>query len=212
MDLTWSGQFQIITDPTSWSWLSHQLPDYLTFQINLLTFGSTFQINFLNQLTQSTFSLNWRRHWLVVRRFLSHNIEAIISYPIKQTPRGKKNCLFMFWCGMIGPYSRFLGTKMIPGISFDQRMNLTLGSNKFFLVWGRLYNNTRVDKCSLLFELSTILQPTGCLPLVAGYHQTATAIRSLTTLRSCYKKVLSFILLHHLPTPCLWYTLFVLFR
>ena len=31
---------------------------------------STFQINFLNQLMQSTFSLNWRRHWLAVRCFL----------------------------------------------------------------------------------------------------------------------------------------------
>ncbi len=70
MDLTKSGQFQIITDPAPRSWLSHQSLDYLTFQINLPTFGSTFWINLLNQPTQSAFSLNWRCHWLVVRRFL----------------------------------------------------------------------------------------------------------------------------------------------
>ncbi len=53
-----------------WDWLSHQSPDYLTFWINLPTFRSTFWINLLNQPTQSVFSLNWRRHWLVVRCFL----------------------------------------------------------------------------------------------------------------------------------------------
>ncbi len=70
MDQTWSGQFQIITDPASQGWLSHQSPDYLTFRINLPTFGLNFQINLLNQPTQSAFSLNWQCHWLVVRRFL----------------------------------------------------------------------------------------------------------------------------------------------
>ncbi len=55
--------------PASWGWLSHQSPDHLTFQINLLTFGSTFRINFLNQPMRSTFSLIWRRHWIVVCRF-----------------------------------------------------------------------------------------------------------------------------------------------
>ncbi len=49
IDLTKSGQFQIITDPASQGWLSHQLPDYLTFRINLPTFGSTFWINLSNQ-------------------------------------------------------------------------------------------------------------------------------------------------------------------
>ncbi len=54
MDLTRSGQFQIITDLAPRGWLSHQSPDYLTFQIILPTFGSTFWINLLNQLTQSS--------------------------------------------------------------------------------------------------------------------------------------------------------------
>ncbi len=70
MDLTWLAQFQIITDPASWGWLSHQSPDYLTFQINFPTFGSTFWINLLNQSIQSTFSLNRRCYWLVIRHFL----------------------------------------------------------------------------------------------------------------------------------------------
>ncbi len=69
MDLTRSGRFQIITDPASRGWLSHQSPDYLTFQINLPTFGSIFWINLLNQPTQSAFALNRRCHWLVIRRF-----------------------------------------------------------------------------------------------------------------------------------------------
>ncbi len=62
IDLIWSTQFQIITDLVSKDWLSHQLLDYLIFQINRLTFGSTFWINLLNQPMQSTFSLNWQRH------------------------------------------------------------------------------------------------------------------------------------------------------
>ncbi len=67
MNLTWSKQFQIISDPIFRGWLSHQLPDYLTFWINFSTFGSTFQINLLNQPMQSTFLLNRRRHWLMIR-------------------------------------------------------------------------------------------------------------------------------------------------
>ncbi len=69
MDLSRLGQFQIITDLASWGWLSHQSPDYLTFQINLPNFRSTFQINLLNQSIQSVFLLNWWCYWLVVRRF-----------------------------------------------------------------------------------------------------------------------------------------------
>ncbi len=68
MDLTWSRQFQIITDP---AYLEVDLViSHLTYLINLPTFKLTFWINLLNQPTQSTFSLNWRRHWLVVRHFL----------------------------------------------------------------------------------------------------------------------------------------------
>ncbi len=81
MDLTRSGQFQIITDPASRGWLSHQSPDYLTFEINLLTFGSTFSINFLNQPTQSAFSWNRRRHWLVIRCFLQTYVRRIVLLP-----------------------------------------------------------------------------------------------------------------------------------
>ncbi len=69
MDLTWLRQFQIIIDLASWGWLSHQSLNYLTFRINLPTFRSTFWIHFLNQPMQSAFSLNWRHHWLVIRRF-----------------------------------------------------------------------------------------------------------------------------------------------
>ncbi len=58
MDLTWSGQFQIITDPASRGWLSHQSLDYLIFQINLPTFGSTFRINLLNQPFESIYAIN----------------------------------------------------------------------------------------------------------------------------------------------------------
>ncbi len=62
MDLTRSGQFQISTDPASRGWLSHQLPDYLTFRII-----SDFWINLLNQLFESTFWINSRNqpsHWI----------------------------------------------------------------------------------------------------------------------------------------------------
>ncbi len=62
IDLTRSGQFQIITDPAPRSWLCHQLPDYLTFQIILPTFEKSFSINFFNQPTQSAFALNWWCH------------------------------------------------------------------------------------------------------------------------------------------------------
>ncbi len=81
IDLTRSGQFQIITDPASCGWLCHQSPDYLTFRINLLTFGSTFWISLLNQPTRSAFSLNWRRHWLVVRHFLQTYVRRIVLLP-----------------------------------------------------------------------------------------------------------------------------------
>ncbi len=81
MDLTRSGQFQIITDPVPRGWLSHQSPDYLIFRINLPTFGSTFWINLLNQPTQSAFSLNRRRHWLVVRYFLQTYVHRIVLLP-----------------------------------------------------------------------------------------------------------------------------------
>ncbi len=59
MDLTWSGQFQIITDPTYPEFdlvISHLT--YLIFQINLLPFGSTFQINLSNQPFESTYAIN----------------------------------------------------------------------------------------------------------------------------------------------------------
>ncbi len=58
IDLTWSGQFQIISDPASQSWLSHQSPDYLTFRNIFLTFGSTFRINLLNQPFESTYAIS----------------------------------------------------------------------------------------------------------------------------------------------------------
>ncbi len=58
MNLTWSGQFQIITNPASRGWLSHQLPDYLIFRINLPTFGSNFWINLSNQPFESTYAIN----------------------------------------------------------------------------------------------------------------------------------------------------------
>ena len=61
MDLIWSEQFYIITYPEIYLVIS-----YLTYLI--------FQINFLdqpfNQPTQSTYSLNWRRHGLGVYCFL----------------------------------------------------------------------------------------------------------------------------------------------
>ncbi len=49
MDPTWSGQFQIITDPAypEVDLVISQLP----YLINLSSFGSTFQINLLNQPT-----------------------------------------------------------------------------------------------------------------------------------------------------------------
>ncbi len=72
MDLTWLGLFHILTDPASRSWLSHQSSDVTNLPIKLLDqpFGSTFWINFLNQSTQSTFSLNWRCNYFVVHCFL----------------------------------------------------------------------------------------------------------------------------------------------
>ncbi len=68
IDLTWLGQFQFITDPT-YPELDLSI-SHLAYLINLLTFGSTFRINLLNQPTWSAFSLIWRRHWLVVHCFL----------------------------------------------------------------------------------------------------------------------------------------------
>ncbi len=67
IDLIWSEQFQIITDPASQGCLNHQSLDYLIFQINLSTFGSTFQINLSNQPFKSTFWLNLRNqlsYWI----------------------------------------------------------------------------------------------------------------------------------------------------
>ncbi len=55
MDLTRSGQFQIITDPAPRGSLSHQSPDYPTFRII-----SDFRINLLNQPFESTFWINLR--------------------------------------------------------------------------------------------------------------------------------------------------------
>ncbi len=78
MDRTRSGQFQIITDPAPRGWLSHQSPNlYLLDQL----FESTFRINLSNQPTQSAFSLNRRRYWLVVRRFLQTYIRRIVLLP-----------------------------------------------------------------------------------------------------------------------------------
>ncbi len=69
VDLTWSVQFQIITNPVYPK--VDLVMSHLTYVINLPTFGSIFQINLsnqpfestfwinlLNQPTQSTFSLN----------------------------------------------------------------------------------------------------------------------------------------------------------
>ncbi len=52
------GTFQIITDPASQGWLSHQSLDYLTFRIIFPTFGSTFQINLLNQPFELTYAIS----------------------------------------------------------------------------------------------------------------------------------------------------------
>ncbi len=67
MDLTRSGQFHIITYPEVDLSLIIRHLTYLTFSVNLHNqpFESTFAINLLNQSI-----LNWRRHWLVVRRLL----------------------------------------------------------------------------------------------------------------------------------------------
>ncbi len=56
IDLTILGQFQIIID------LAYPKVDlvisHLTYLINLLTFGSTFQINLLNQPFESTYTIS----------------------------------------------------------------------------------------------------------------------------------------------------------
>ncbi len=54
IDLTWSGQFQIITHSTSQGWLSHQSPDFP----NLSNQPSDFWINLLNQPFESTYAIN----------------------------------------------------------------------------------------------------------------------------------------------------------
>ncbi len=54
MDLTWSEQFQIITDPAYPK--VDLVISHLTYLINLPIFGSTFQISLLNQLFESTYA------------------------------------------------------------------------------------------------------------------------------------------------------------
>ncbi len=81
MDLTRSGQFQIITDPAYPK--VDLVISHLTYLLNLPTFGSTFWINLLNQLTRSAFSLIWRRHWFVVRHFLQTYVCRIVLLPTK---------------------------------------------------------------------------------------------------------------------------------
>ncbi len=54
MDLTWLGQFHIITHPASQGWLSHQSSDLP----NLPNQPSDFQINLSNQPFESTFCIN----------------------------------------------------------------------------------------------------------------------------------------------------------
>ncbi len=80
MDLTRSGQFQIITDPAPWGWLSHQSPD-------LPNQPSDFRINLSDQPFESTFRINLPNqpsHWiggatkLVVRRFLQTYVRRIV--------------------------------------------------------------------------------------------------------------------------------------
>ncbi len=56
IDLTWSEQFQIITNP-AYPEIDLVISD-LTYLIILLTFGSTFWINLLNQPFESTFWIN----------------------------------------------------------------------------------------------------------------------------------------------------------
>ncbi len=56
MDLNWSGQFQMITDSTYPE--VDLVISYLTYLINLPTFGSIFRINFPNQPFKSTFQIN----------------------------------------------------------------------------------------------------------------------------------------------------------
>ncbi len=56
MDLTRSGQFQIITDPI---YLKVDLViSHLTYLINLPTFGSILRINLLNQPFESTYAIS----------------------------------------------------------------------------------------------------------------------------------------------------------
>ncbi len=64
MDLTRSGQFQIITDPAPQGWLRHQSPDLPNqpsdFWINLSDqpFESTFRTNFSNQSFESIYAIS----------------------------------------------------------------------------------------------------------------------------------------------------------
>ncbi len=56
IDPTWSGQFQTIINP---AYLEVDLViSHLTYLINLSTFRSTFRINFLNQLLESTYAIS----------------------------------------------------------------------------------------------------------------------------------------------------------